>query len=120
MNVIKSHKDLDVWKLSMDMVEHIYAITKKFPKEGTYGLSLQLRRAGVSVCSNIAEGAARGHDKEFSQLLNIALGSISEIETQLEIARRLGYLLETEASYEMSTRIRKMLIGLIKHITRNA
>jgi four helix bundle protein len=119
MTEVKSHKDLDVWKLSMVLVEHIYAITKKFPKEETYGLSLQLRRAGVSVCSNIAEGAARGHDKEFSQFLYIALGSISEIETQLEIARRLGYLATLETSNEMLTRIRKMLIGLIRHITRN-
>jgi four helix bundle protein len=116
---ITSHKDLDLWKLSMDLVIELYRITEQFPKEEIYGLRLQIRRAGVSVCSNIAEGAARAHSKEFAQFLYIALGSVSEIETQLEIAKRLGYFVEIESSDEMLTRIRKMLIGLIKHITRN-
>lgn len=77
---------------------------------------MQIRRAGVSICSNIAEGAARLHPKEFAQFLYISLGSVSEIETQLEIALRLEYLKSTDLERESLNRIRRMLIGLIKHI----
>jgi len=76
------HKDLDVWKRSMDLVQLIYEYTKLFPKEEMYGLTSQMRRAAVSIPSNIAEGAARKGDKEFIQFLMLSLGSLSELETQ--------------------------------------
>ena len=116
---IKSHKDLDVWKVSMELVIELYRITEHFPKEEKYGLGLQIRRAGVSVCSNIAEGAARAHSREFAQFLYIALGSISEIETQLEIAKRLDYVRLLEPEQNLLNRIRQMLLGLIRKVTHN-
>jgi four helix bundle protein len=75
------HKDLDVWKRSMDLVVKVYQITKLFPDTEKYGLSSQMRRAAVSIPSNIAEGAARKGDKEFIQFLYISIGSLSELET---------------------------------------
>ncbi len=116
MTVIKSHRDLDVWKLAMDFSILIYQISDKFPTNEKFGLSLQLRRASVSIPSNIAEGAARAHSKEFIQFLHISLGSLAEIETQLEIADRLAYFKQSEKHLEIIGRIRKMLIGLIKSL----
>ena len=89
---MKSHHDLDVWKNSIDLVEDIYKLSSKFPKEEVYGLTSQIRRAAVSVPSNIAEGAARQSNKEFIQFLYIALGSLSEVETQVCIALKLGFI----------------------------
>ena len=120
MNTLKTHRDLDVWKLSMDLVIDLYTITATFPVSEKFGLVSQIRRAGVSICSNIAEGAARSHSKEFVQFLYISLGSVAEIETQLEISRRLGYLKSKDKQQEILDRIRRMLVGLIKHVTRNA
>ena len=80
------HKKLDVWKYSMDLVVHVYKITSNFPKSEVYGLTSQMRRCAVSVPSNIAEGAARNSNKEYNRFLAIALGSLSELETQLLIA----------------------------------
>ena len=112
---IKTHKDLEVWKKAMDMVENIYSITTKFPKEEQYGLVSQIRRAAVSVPSNIAEGAARKSDKEFIQYLYISMGSLSEIETQLLIAGRIGILNKKNILDEIGS-IRKMTAGLIRHL----
>jgi four helix bundle protein len=92
----RSHKKLDVWKDSVDLATHIYQITEKFPKAEVYGLTSQMRRAVISVPSNIAEGAARFSPKEFGQFLNIAGGSLSELDTQLEIAYNLGFLTKEE------------------------
>ena len=88
---IKTHKDLDVWKKLMDLVEDIYRLTKSFPEAEKYGLTNQIRRCAVSISSNIAEGVGRKTDKEFVQFCYIALGSLSELETQLLIAERLEY-----------------------------
>ena len=88
---MKDHKDLDVWKQSIVLVEDIYALTKNFPSDEKYGLSSQIKRAVVSVPSNIAEGAGRKGDKEFIQFLYIAMGSLSELETQLILANRLQF-----------------------------
>jgi len=104
----------------MDFAIAVYQITEKFPAHEKYGLSLQIRRAAVSVPSNIAEGAGRSHSKEFVQFLFISLGSLAEIETQLQIAERLGYTHLPESLKDMTGRIRKMLIGLIKRVTRDA
>ncbi len=89
---IKSFRDLEVWKLGKEIVLEIYSWTKLFPKEELYGLVVQMRKAGVSIPSNIAEGFNRRHNKEYRQFLCIALGSCAELETQLEIACDLGYL----------------------------
>jgi four helix bundle protein len=90
--VEKPHKRLVAWQRSMDLVVLIYELTKGFPKEETYGLTSQLRRAAVSVPSNISEGAAGRTNEQFKNFLAIAIGSLNEINTQLEIAFRVGYL----------------------------
>ena len=88
---IKTHKDLDVWKLSIQLVKDIYQLSSKFPSEEKFGLVAQIRRAVVSIPSNISEGAARNSDKDYIRFLYISLGSLSEIETQLIIAEELGF-----------------------------
>ena len=110
------HKDLDVWKAGIDLASVIYETTKSFPKEEMYGLSSQLRRAAVSVPSNIAEGAARNSDKEFIQFLYIALGSLAEVETQVIIAEKLGYLNDADDLFKKMSSIKQMLLGLIRHL----
>jgi len=90
MGKLRNHKDLDVWKQSMDLAIDVYAMTKRLPKEEIYGLISQLRRAAVSILSNIAEGAARKNKKEFIQFLHIALGSLAEVETQILIVQKLN------------------------------
>ena len=113
---IKTHKDLKVWQESMHLAKAIYKLTGDFPKDEAYGLSSQMRRAGVSVPSNIAEGAARSSDREFAQFLYIALGSLSELETQWLLAKELEM---TSASPESSIdSIRKMLLGLIRTVKK--
>ena len=112
---IKTHKDLDVWKKSMDLVERVYRRTESFPDSEKYGLTNQIRRCAVSVSSNIAEGAARNTDKEFVQFCYIALGSLSELETQLLIAERLKYSKNIDI-LENVVEIRRMLLGLIKYL----
>lgn len=87
-----TYADLQVWKTPMDLADDIYRITKAFPKEETYGLTAQLRRAAVSVPSNIAEGKGRTSDKELAQFLCHARGSLFEVETQIALASRLGYV----------------------------
>jgi four helix bundle protein len=89
---VKSYKDLVVWQKAMDLVEMIYHVTKDFPTDERYGLTNQLRRAAVSIPSNIAEGQARHSTAEFKNFLSIARGSLAEVETQLLIARRLNYI----------------------------
>jgi len=93
---IMNHKELDVWKESMLLAKEVYLLTKGFPKEELYGITSQIRRASVSVPSNIAEGAARSSDKEFIQFLYISLGSISELETQLLLSRDLGFIINLD------------------------
>lgn len=91
---IQDYRQLEVWQKAMDLVTWVYQETAGFPKEETYGLMNQIRRAVVSVPSNIAEGQGRKTTKEFLHYLSIARGSLLEVQTQLEIARRLNYLLE--------------------------
>lgn len=110
-----THKDLDVWKLGIDLVEKIYRITSDFPKEEVYGLTAQIRRAAISVPSNIAEGAARNFRKEFLQFLYISLGSLVEIETHFVIAERLGYV-KADELFEDIEKLRRKLLNFIKHI----
>lgn len=99
----------------MDLASEIYTVTAKFPKEELYGLSMQMRRSAVSIPSNIAEGAARHSRKEFIQYLYVALGSVSELETQLLLARRIGFLLEGTLVHTLD-QVRKMLVALIRSL----
>jgi len=115
--VEKPHKKLDLRKMAMKVDSEIYRITESFPKEEKYGLSNQVRRAAVSVPSNIAEGAARQTKKEFVNYLHMAQGSLSELDTQLEVARRLAFL-DGKIWEDLDKRLQrvdKMLSGLIRH-----
>lgn len=116
---MKSHKDLEIWKRSVDFVTFIYEMTKSFPKEEIYGLTNQLRRAAVSIPSNISEGAARKHSKEFIQFLYVALGSIAELETQIIISENLKYLNKDRSMNIQNelTELRRMILGLIRQIS---
>jgi four helix bundle protein len=89
---IRSYRDLVVWQKAMDLAVDCYRATTSFPKHETYGLTAQLHRAAVSVAANIAEGRSRQHTKEFLYHLSVAYGSLAELETHIEIARRLTYL----------------------------
>jgi four helix bundle protein len=115
---IKSYKDLIVWQKALELVDEIYDLTKRFPKDELYGLTNQIRRAAVSVPSNIAEGHARQSRPEFRNFLSIARGSLAEVETQLIIAKRQGYLKEEEMQKItlLQTEVSKMLMALFKKI----
>ena len=95
---MRPHQKLDLWRRAIDFVVRIYRVTDHFPKEEKFGLTSQVRRAAVSVAANIAEGAARTSLKEFMQFLSHSQGSASEVDTELLIASRLGYL--SEKDYE--------------------
>ncbi len=114
---VKTHKDLEVWKKPIDLVEEVYKITEKFSQKEKYGLTFQMRNAAISIPSNIAEGAARNSTKEFIQFLYIALGSLSELETQLLIAQRIKYLSESSV-LERLEKLMILLIGLINSLER--
>lgn len=120
MGKIRSFRDLDVWQRAVDFAADIYGTTEKFPSIESYGLAAQMRRASVSIASNIAEGFGRS-SKEFSRYLQIALGSVAELETQIEIARRVG-ILTKEESYELETEltiIGKQLTVLRKRVNQS-
>ena len=113
---MKSHKDLIVWQKSMDHVTAIYVATKSFPQDELFGIVSQMRRAAVSIPSNIAEGYGRLYDKETVKFLSNALGSASELETQLIISKDLGYM-PIEDFQKLITQIEeiiRMLSALIK------
>jgi four helix bundle protein len=115
---ITSHKDLKVWQRSMDLTIEIYTLTKKFPSEEKYGLTSQVRRAAVSVPSNIAEGVSRKSPKEYIFFLHISLASLSEIDTQLMIAERLKYFSDNSSIFDEIKSIKLMIGGLIKAIKK--
>ena len=115
---IQSFKDLEIWKRGIDLTEAVYEVTKSFPKEEIYGLASQMRRAAVSIPSNIAEGFGRFHNKEYKQYLHISLGSCAELITQFVIAERLKYI-NKNTSNKLSTEadeISKMVMSLIKKL----
>lgn len=116
---ITNFRDLDVWKLGKDIVLDIYKATAAFPKEEVYGLVAQMRRASVSIPSNVAEGFNRFYNKEYRQFLHIALGSCAELETQLEIAMDLGYLerRDRDRLLEKLDHETRMLRNLIKKLS---
>jgi four helix bundle protein len=118
----KPHKNLDVWQAGMKATGTVYKLTSKFPEEEKFGLVSQMRRAAISIPCNIAEGAARQGKKEFRNFLSMAQGSLSELDTQLEITVLLGYL-SKEIVQEIDVqllRIDKMLSRLIQSLTRRA
>jgi four helix bundle protein len=114
----KPHKKLNAWSDAVDLAQQIYRVTERFPSNEQFGLTSQIRRAAVSIPSNIAEGTARQTKKEFLNFLHIAKGSLSELDTQLEIARRLEYLDQTrwETLDERLERIDRMLSGLVRSL----
>ena len=110
-----THKELDVWKMSVDFVVDIYSLTKDFPVDEKFGLISQMRRAAISIPSNIAEGAGRNSDKENLHFLHIALGSLTELDTQLIVANKLGYCKPTNEIKLLDT-IKAKLINYIKYL----
>lgn len=117
---MNSHKDLKVWQKSLELVTDIYSATRTFPKEELFGLVSQLRRAAVSIPSNIAEGYGRSYDKETVKFLSNALGSAAEVETQLLISKNLGFIqIETAQSLiEATQEVVRMLSALLKTLNR--
>ena len=117
---METHKDLRVWQQSIKMVTSIYLLTQTFPKEELFGLVSQMRRASVSVPSNIAEGYARGTDKEKLHFLRVSSGSMSEVETQLMLSLNLGYINQEKYNElaEVISSIWKQLNALISSIKK--
>jgi len=118
MATVESFRDLLVWQRSIQLALAVYKLTFMFPREEIYGLSSQIRRASVSVASNIAEGQGRASTGEFRQFLGIARGSNLEVQTQLVIVRELGYGTQTEVQKcdELSVEVGKMINGLLKSL----
>ena len=116
--MVRPHYNLEAWKLAMTLVKSIYQATRAFPQEEVYGLTAQMRRAAVSVPSNLAEGAARTGRKEFAQFLSIAKGSLSELETQLLISAELGYIDAKHAVFERLEEVSRVLAGLHRSVSR--
>jgi len=112
------YKDLKVWQKATDFVVRIYEITKKYPKDEIYGLTSQTRRAVVSVPSNIAEGQSRATKKDFTHFLRIAYSSAAEVETQLIIAEKVGYISVADCKNLQSelNEVSSMLVGLMKSL----
>ena len=115
---MRSHNNLDAWQRSIDFVTEIYKSTETFPKDERFGLTSQIRRAAVSIAANMAEGAARRSDKEFLQFLSHAQGSASEVETELLIAFKLGFIEKPnyDRLFEELDRIGRMITGLSNHL----
>ncbi len=116
-----NYKQLIVWHKSMDLVVEVYAIVKLLPKEELYALSDQMRRAVVSIPSNISEGLGRNSDKEFIQFLSVSRGSLWELETQLEVCERLNYIdnSKTSKARNLITEISKMINSLANSLHKN-
>jgi four helix bundle protein len=119
---IQSYQDLALWKRAMQLVTQVYHLTRHFPREEMHGLTSQMRRAAVSIPTNIAEGWGRGSKKEYIQFLRIARGSLLELETLLTIARNLHYLSQEDmqATLAQVEEISRMLSGLIASLRRGA
>jgi four helix bundle protein len=118
---MKTHKDLEVWQTAIDLAKEVYETTKTYPKEEMFGLVSQMRRCAASIPSNIAEGAARNGKEEFLQFLRIALGSLSELDTQIEISRAtgIGDKSQLERLQEKTTRVKMMTNGLVRSLRRS-
>ncbi len=121
VKMVRNFKELSVWKDAMDLVEEIYGVIVGFPQEEIYSLSQQLKKAVVSIVSNIAEGCGRRTDKDFISFLYNALGSVKEVECQLIVAKRLGYL--SDGDFEKLDnevdKLGRMLVKFIKCVGEN-
>lgn len=115
---MSTFRNLLIWQKSMTLTTQIYQLTSTFPKEEIYGLTSQIRRCSVSIPSNIAEGYGRESDKEFLRFLNISIGSLFEMQTQLEIAKNIAYINEDLFNnlYENSREVERMIVSFIKKI----
>ncbi|MBQ0908111.1 four helix bundle protein [Flavobacterium sp. F-328] len=115
---MSNFRNLLIWQKSMSLTTKIYKSNKKFPKEEIFALTSQIRRSSVSIPSNIAEGFGRESSKEYLRFLNIAIGSLFELQTQLEIAKNIDYLIEDEFNtlYEDSREIERMLVSFMNKI----
>ena len=111
-----THKDLDVWKIGIELIKQVYEITNLFPNEETYGLISQMRRSAISIPSNISEGAARNSKREFIQFLYISLGSLAELETQMVISTELGYIPQNSQIFSQIELLRRKLLNFIKYL----
>lgn len=111
-----NHEDLDVWKKSINLVTQIYELTKTYPQTENYGLKNQMQRCAVSIPSNIAEGCARFSDKETLNFINIAIGSLAELQTQIVISKNLGYINSYDNIMNECIEVKKLLLGLTKYI----
>ena len=120
MSEINSYRDLDVWKQSRQLLKSVYQLSRSFPKEEQFGLTNQLRRAAISVPSNIAEGSGRNHSKDSIQFFFIARGSLYEIETQLIISFDLEYISDSHLKevLEQVTRCKKLINGFINYFQK--
>lgn len=114
--VVSTHKDLDIWKIGIELVKQVYEITNLFPNEETYGLISQMRRSAISIPSNISEGAARNSKKEFIQFLYISLGSLAELETQMVISTELGYVPQNSQIFSQIELLQRKLLNFIKYL----
>lgn len=121
MTTIKNYKDLIIWQKSIMLVKIIYQITQSFPKEEQYGITNQLRRCAVSIPSNIAEGYGRNSTNDYIRFLQIATGSLYELETQVEISFQLNYMtqLQKDEVFNLCTEIDKMIYSLIQKIKQS-
>ncbi len=120
MGKVWTHKDLDVWKHTLALAEATYRVTQLFPAQERYGLAAQMRRAAVSVLSNIAEGAARRTQPDFLHFLHIARGSLAELDAQVTLAVRLSLTAELHDLRVMIQRVGQLLNGLISKVQRTA
>jgi len=118
MEKVKSFKELKMWQKGVEIVKDIYTLTNRFTKEELYGLTSQMRRSAISVPSNIAEGFKRSYNKEYKQFLHIALGSLAELETQLIIAKELGFIKDNELNdiVEKIDHVSKMVSSYAKKL----
>ncbi|MBU2044885.1 MAG: four helix bundle protein [Candidatus Omnitrophica bacterium] len=116
MEKIRNFRDLKIWQVGIEIVEDVYRLTKLFPRNEEFGLVTQMQRSSVSIPSNIAEGFGRRHNKEYKQFLYVAIGSCSELETQIEIAFRLKYILENTKDdlLEKINHTTRMIMNLLK------
>ena len=115
---MKGYRDLIVWQKSMDVITLIYELVKQFPDDEKFGLTSQIKRSSVSVPSNIAEGYGRNYTKDYIRFLNIARGSLYEMQTQLQVALNLGFIAEEDLNKinSLSVEVEKMLNSLINKL----
>jgi four helix bundle protein len=120
--VVRNYRELVIWQKSMDLVELVYKLTASFPKEEVFGLKSQLRRAAISIPSNIAEGQGRRTTREFLQFLSIGNGSLREVETQTDIALRLNYISQPQYAQlvDLANEISRLYHGLRASLERKS